>query len=98
MIEIIISIVISAFIVAVWVHLFYTRKYAKAQAEIDKKSVNIDAIIIQKVAEVEIKAEREKAKLERETRMETIRFKESLAEAIEKKNSSTQKIMKSKRE
>ena len=94
MIEIIISIVASAIIVAVLMHLFYTRKYVEAKAEIDKKSISVDAIITQKVAEVRVIAEREKTELERETRMETTKLREYLAEAVESQNKSIQEIAK----
>ena len=92
------EIIISVAIVVVLMHLFYTRKYVKEKAEIDKKSVNIDAIIIQKVAEIRIEAEKEKTKLERETRMETMKLRESLAKAIKEQNESTQEIVKIKSE
>ena len=94
MIETIILVCVSVAVVVIISHFYYKNKYMGAKAEIDSKSANIEAIISAEIAEVRIKAEMEKTDLERETRIEIMKLRENLSEAIEKQNKSMQEIAK----
>ena len=94
MIETIILVCVSVVVVMIISHFYYKNKYMGAKAEIDSKSANIEAIISAEIAEVRIKAEMEKTGLERETRIEIMKLRENLSEAIENQNRSMQEIAK----
>jgi predicted Holliday junction resolvase-like endonuclease len=94
MIETIILVCVSVVVVVIISHFYYKNKYMGAKAEIDSKSANIEAIISAEIAEVRIKAEMEKTGLERETRIEIMKLRENLSEAIENQNRSMQEIAK----
>ena len=94
MIETIMFVCVSVVVVMVIAHFYYKNKYMGAKAEIDSKSANIEAIISAEVAEVRIISEREKTDLERETRIEVMKLRENLSEAIENRNRSMQEIVK----
>ena len=94
MIETIILVCVSVVVVVIISHFYYKNKYMGAKAKIDSKSANIEAIISAEIAEVRIKAEMEKTGLERETRIEIMKLRENLSEAIENQNRSMQEIAK----
>jgi predicted Holliday junction resolvase-like endonuclease len=96
MIETIILVCVSVVVVMIISHFYYKNKYIGAKAEIDSKSANIEAIISAEIAEVKIKAEMEKTDLERETRIEVMKLRENLSDAIENQNRSMQEIAKVK--